>query len=136
MFTNYLLLQALYILSSLLHVNVLNDFANELLRTFIQHCINLYGKRFVVYNVHSLYHLAKECAEHGSPENFSSFIFENRLKSIKDSLKSGYKPLQQVALRDLKRTRTVKIKLKVEEKTVHLSYRHENAEEQLPGTYF
>ncbi|TGZ52546.1 hypothetical protein DBV15_07955 [Temnothorax longispinosus] len=38
---------ALYILSSPLHVNVLNDFANELLRTFIQHCINLYGRRFV-----------------------------------------------------------------------------------------
>lgn len=65
-YKNYLLLQAaLYILFSPVHVNVLNNFANELLRNFIQHCINTYGKRFVVYNVHSLCHLAQECAEHG-----------------------------------------------------------------------
>lgn len=136
-YKNYLLLQAaLYILSSPVHVNVLNNFANELLRTFIQHCIKLYGKRFVAYNIHSLCHLAQECAEHGSLENFSSFRFENRLKSIKSSLKSGYKPLQQVALRDLERTKAVKIKLKAKEKTVYLSHRHEDAEEQLPGTYY
>lgn len=136
-YKNYLLLQAaLYILSSPLHVSILNDFANELLRTFIQHCINLYGKRFVTYNVHSLCHLAQEYTEHGFLENFSSFKFENRLKSIKSCLKSGYKPLQQAALRDLERTRIVKIKMKTKEKTVHLSYRHEDVEEQLPGTYF
>ncbi|XP_029162066.1 uncharacterized protein LOC114933620 isoform X1 [Nylanderia fulva] len=136
-YKNYLLLQAaLYILSSPLHVNVLNDFANELLRAFIKHCIELYGKRFVVYNVHSLSHLAQECAEHGSLENFSSFMFENRLKSIKSSLKSGYKPLQQAVLRDLERVRAIKIKLKAKEKIIHLSHRHEDAEEQLPGTHF
>lgn len=136
-YKNYLLLQAaLYILSSPLHVNVLNDFSNELLRAFIKHCVELYGKRFVVYNVHSLSHLAQECAEHGSLENFSSFMFENRLKSIKSSLKSGYKPLQQAALRDLERVRAIKIKLKAKEKIIHLSHRHEDAEEQLPGTHF
>lgn len=72
----------------------------------------------------------------GPLENFSSFVFENRLKSIKNSLKSGYKPLHQAALRDLERTRRVQTKLKTKEKTVHLSHRHEDAEEQLPGTHF
>lgn len=73
-YRNYLLLQAaLYILSSPVHVNVLNDFANELLRIFIQHCINLYGKRFVVYNVHSLCYLAQECAEHGASGELQLF---------------------------------------------------------------
>jgi len=33
--------------------------------------------------------------------NFSAFRYENRLKSIKDSLMSCYKPLQQIARHDL-----------------------------------
>lgn len=89
-----------------------------------------------MYNVYSLCHLAQECAEHGSLENFSSFMFENRLKSIKNSLKSVYKPLQQAALRDLEQTRVIKIKLKTKEKTAYLSHRHKDAEEQLSGIHF
>lgn len=39
----------------------MNDHANQLLRTFITHAATIYGNKFVVYNVHTLCHLAEEC---------------------------------------------------------------------------
>lgn len=59
---------------------------------------------FVIYNVHALAHLAQECLSYGSLDKFSAFPYENFLKSFKNSLKSGYKPLQQAARRDLEKT--------------------------------
>lgn len=70
------------------------DYANELLRTFISYFAAIYGQKFVVYNVHSLCHLASECKIHGKLDDFSAFQFENKLQSIKASLRSGYKPLK------------------------------------------
>lgn len=78
-------------------------YANDLLRAFINHSIVIYGKIFVVYNVHALAHLAQECLSYGSLDKFSAFPYENFLKSLKNSLKSDYKPLQQAACRDLKK---------------------------------
>lgn len=59
----------------------MHNYAKELLRTFIVHSEAIYGEKFIVYNVHSLFHLAEECAEHGELDSFSAFCFENRLKS-------------------------------------------------------
>ncbi|EFN71379.1 hypothetical protein EAG_00250, partial [Camponotus floridanus] len=86
-----LLHSAAYILSSSTLIRTHLHFAEQFIRTFISHSVVIYGKSFVVYNVHSLSHLSKECQEHGTMDNFSAFRYENRLKSIKDSLMSCYK---------------------------------------------
>ncbi|XP_019888297.1 uncharacterized protein LOC105283118 isoform X2 [Ooceraea biroi] len=109
-YKHFLLLHsAIYILSHPILVHSMSDYANQLLRTFITHAATIYGKKFVVYNVHALSHLAEECALHGHLESFSAFKYENFLKSIKCLLQSGYKPLHQVANRDLERNISVPI---------------------------
>lgn len=86
-YKHYLLHAAIYILASPVLVRTMYNYANELLRTFIIHSETIYGKKFIVYNVHSMSHLAKECAEHEELDSFNAFPFENRLKSIKESLR-------------------------------------------------
>lgn len=50
--------------------------------------------------MHGLTHLVDECNEHGSLDSFSAFPYENYLKTIKQSLRSGYHSLQQLARKD------------------------------------
>lgn len=59
---------ALTILSSpiLVQSEIMCHYADDLLRAFINHSIVIYGKMFVVYNVHALAHLAQECLSYGS----------------------------------------------------------------------
>lgn len=102
---------------------------------FISHSVVLYGKSFVVYNVHSLSHLCKECEEHGAIDSFSAFRYENRLKSIKDSLKSGYKPLQQLARRDLRKEH-ITIILDSKPNQFVLSLKHYIANEVIHGEQY
>lgn len=113
-YKNFLLLHsAIYILASPVLVKTHRSFAEEFLKNFIAHSITLYGKKFCVYNVHSLLHLSKECEAYGELENFSAFMFENFLKSIKADLLGGFKPLQQIAKKDLIRTSSeIKVLLK------------------------
>ncbi|EFN67943.1 hypothetical protein EAG_06507, partial [Camponotus floridanus] len=136
-YKHYLLFQAaMYILCSPVLVNVMCDYAHELLLIFIRHSAVLYGNKFVVYNIHSLCHLSQECKDHGSLDNFSAFVFENFLKSLKSCLKSCYKPLHQVAYRELERTRKIPVKLSGGRKTLSLSQMYINADEQINGSHF
>lgn len=112
------------------------NYANELLRTFIIHSETIYGKKFIVYNLHSMSHLAKECAEHGEPDSFSAFPFENRLKSIKESLRSFRKPLEQVAKRDLEQDRVRSVRLPHDGNNVILSQRHIDPTETMLGIQY
>lgn len=136
-YKHYLLFQAaVYILCSPVLVQSMVDYAHELLLLFIRHSAVLYGNKFVVYNIHSLCHLSQECKDYGALDNFSAFIFENFLKSLKNSLKSCYKPLHQAAYRDLERTRKIVVKLSDGEKNLFLSQMYINAEEQINGSHF
>ncbi|KYN08153.1 hypothetical protein ALC62_00868, partial [Cyphomyrmex costatus] len=121
-YKNFLLLHsAIYILSSPILVHSMSDYANQLLRTFITHSSTIYGKKFVVYNVHALSHLAEECTLHGHLDQYSAFRYENFLKSIKDTLKSGYMPLHQVANRDSERNTSIPIILEINGQEIKLS---------------
>lgn len=103
-YKHFLLLHsAMYILCSPVHYLAKSELADQLLRVFISHSIEIYGAKFVVYNVHCLCHLAAECALQGTADSIISFCFENKLGAIKESLMSGYKPLIQAANRDLER---------------------------------
>lgn len=72
------------------------DYAETLLKNFVQQCEVVIGAWFISQNVHNLIHLANDVRRFGSLENFSAFPFENFLKQLKRQVKSGNKPLQQV----------------------------------------
>lgn len=60
---------------------------------------DLYGKTFLIYNVHCLLHLVNDIKCHGSLHKFSAFPFENKLGSSKRSIGGKNKPLQQLVNR-------------------------------------
>lgn len=79
--------------------NAARGFLNLFVQYSSQTC-SQFSRDFVVFNVHELTHLVDECDEHGCLDSFSVFPYENYLKTIKQSLRSGYHPLQQLARRD------------------------------------
>lgn len=81
-------------------------------------------------------HLAKECAEHEELDSFNAFPFENRLKSIKESLRSFRKPLEQVAKRDLEQDRVRSVRLPHDGNNVILSQRHIDPTETMLGIQY
>lgn len=112
----------------------MNDYANILLRTFIKHSATIFEKMFVVYNVHSLCHLAQECNNYGLLESFNAFCYENKLKTIKNNLKSGFKPLKQAAKREIEQGNERIIFADFEVNEVILSKKHTNINELIDGT--
>lgn len=74
-------------------------YADELLKYFVDQFEVLYGDHHLVYNIHSLSHLANDCRVHGSLESFSTYPFESFLGSIKGLIRSGYSELAQIARR-------------------------------------
>ena len=59
----------------------------------------IYGIHHLVYNVHSLIHLADECEIHGRLDEFSCFPFETYLGKLKKLVRSSNKPLAQLVRR-------------------------------------
>lgn len=79
-----------------------NEYAQKLLVNFVKISIQLYGKSFDSYNVHGLFHLAKDVMRFGLLNTFSGFFaypFENYLQGVKRKIKTGEKPLTQLVLR-------------------------------------
>ncbi|OXA40777.1 hypothetical protein Fcan01_24539 [Folsomia candida] len=74
----------------------LNNYAEELLKYFVNNFGEIYGKKYCSHNLHSLLHLARDCIRHGPLDNFSAFPFENKLQQIKKLVRSPAFPLQQV----------------------------------------
>ena len=58
----------------------------HLLVMFVQHFGDIYGPQMLVYNVHSLIHLARAVRKFGPIDKFSAFPYENYLKSIKNQI--------------------------------------------------
>lgn len=103
-YKNYLLLHSgIYILSNptLVQNPVMLNVAQKILKEFVKHSSQLFGKCFVVYNVHCLIHLVDECRNHGTLESFSAFKYENYMRLMKRYLRSTYKPLHQLIRRDI-----------------------------------
>lgn len=76
-----------------------NQLAKSLLHTFVSKSAELYGNQFLVYNVHSLIHLADDCLKYGKLDNFSAFPFENEMQRLKRLLRNKKLSLQQVVNR-------------------------------------
>lgn len=80
--------------------------AEHMLRQFVTNSTSdeLYGKTFLIYNVHSLLHLVDDIKCHGSLYEFSAFPFENKLYSLKRAIRGKNKPLQQLVNRTIEMT--------------------------------
>ncbi|XP_064474126.1 uncharacterized protein LOC135388473 [Ornithodoros turicata] len=97
---NFLLLHtAIRILASIELSTQYNTYAQDLLNHFIETFRDIYGAEHLVYNVHTLSHLAEDCLTHGALDCFSAFPFENFLGKLKRILRSGNKPLSQISRR-------------------------------------
>ena len=71
---------------------------SEMMKFFITNSKQVYGKDFISYNVHSLEHICDDYSRYGNLNRISAFPFESFLGThIKGAVRSGYKPLNQVA---------------------------------------
>lgn len=73
--------------------------ARALLNDYIEVYKEIYGEQYVTSNVHNLTHLVDEVERFGELDTFSTYPFENTLGKIKRLIRSGNKPLSQVAKR-------------------------------------
>jgi hypothetical protein len=75
------------------------DYAEQLSVSFVNHFGQIYGPENLVYNVHSIIHLANDVRMFGNLDNVSSFPFENYLGCIKRFVRKPAQPLQQLVRR-------------------------------------
>ncbi|XP_054261012.1 uncharacterized protein LOC128985493 [Macrosteles quadrilineatus] len=88
-------------LSEKYHLELL-DYADSLLRWFVQSFSNIYGRQYVSHNVHALIHLKADVIQFGTLNGCSAFPFESFMFSLKKLLiRKPYKPLQQFARRQV-----------------------------------
>ena len=60
------------------------DFAQYSLQYFVAQFGEIYGRQHIVYNVHSLIHLASDARRYGVLDNFSCFEYESFLGVVKE----------------------------------------------------
>ena len=96
-----LLFVSIYILANPMYAqdNIWVEYADQLLCKFVTDAVALYGREFVVYNVHGLTHLAGDVKNFGPLDRYSAFPFENYLGQLKHLVRAGRRPLQQVVCR-------------------------------------
>ena len=59
------------------------QYSEQLLKYFVETFSSLYGSGQIVYNVHSVIHLADDARRYGALDGVSAFKFENYLGKIK-----------------------------------------------------
>lgn len=59
------------------------EYADQLLKLFVENFAKIYGPEFIVYNVHSLIHLAHDARKYGPLDQISCFPFETFLGKLK-----------------------------------------------------
>lgn len=75
------------------------NYACELLKVFLEEVTQIYGKQTLVYNMHSLIHLAEDAKNYGSLDNVSCFPFESFLGQIKAMVRRPHNPVAQIVRR-------------------------------------
>lgn len=100
-YQNFLLLSVgIHILLNERLANEYNQYAHDLLQTFVIHFYQVYGDDMAVYNVHCLVHLANEAKKFGSLDNISAFPFEHFLSKLKKMVRKPTSfPLAQIIRR-------------------------------------
>lgn len=75
------------------------DLAEELLKIYLEHYIQIYQIDSINNNLHNLRHLIEDVRKFGALPKFSAYPFENKLGQIKHLLRTGNQPLAQVVNR-------------------------------------
>jgi hypothetical protein len=75
------------------------DYAEKLLKRFVEELPDIYGEASLVYTMHSLIHVCDDVRRFGCLDSYSAFPFENALGALKRMLRSGRLPLQQLCRR-------------------------------------
>lgn len=77
--------------------------AHAMLVQFVENYGNYYGREYMTSNVHNLIHLVDEVKRFGELHTFNAYPFENKLSSIKRTIRKGNKPLEQISNRLIER---------------------------------
>ncbi len=97
---NFLLLfLGIHILTNSRLTEDCTEYANALLASFVQHFGELYGKKYISYNVHNVLHLVEDVKRHGVLDNFSTFQYETFLHRLKRLVRKPQSPLSQIVRR-------------------------------------
>lgn len=73
--------------------------AESLLKHYIEQYVNIYGEDYITSNIHNVSHLIDDVKKFGILSSFSAYPFESKLYQIKNLIRSGHRPLTQVAKR-------------------------------------
>jgi len=75
-FLHFMMLHvAMRILASSLYMPSMINYAEDLLKSYVEQFSDLYGEEHVSYNIHSLLHLVDNCRVYSVLDNFSVFTF-------------------------------------------------------------
>ena len=100
MYKHFLYLSiAIRILLSSSLIQYYTDYAGQLLQYFVQIFSDIYGKDQIVYNVHSLIHLANDAKQFDVLDNCSLSKYESYLGRLKKLVCSPHAPCVQIVKR-------------------------------------
>lgn len=75
------------------------EYAGKLLKCYVTNFGQIYGSEQLVYNTHSLIHLADDARNFGALDNVSCFPFENHLGTMKRIVRRPQGAVQQLVRR-------------------------------------
>lgn len=99
MYSNFMLLFSGIAILVSPRLSCYTKYANTLLRSFVSHFGQIYGKDQPFYNVHALVHLADDVQQHGCLDSFSAFPYESYLHKLKKLARKPDFPLAQIIRR-------------------------------------
>lgn len=98
-YEHFLMLSCAVMICSCKHYWKYLHVAESLFEDYIKQFIEIYGIDSVSSNVHNLCHVTADVRKFGHLSKFSTYPFESFLHQIKNILRHGNKPLEQVAKR-------------------------------------
>ncbi len=86
------------------------EYADKLLKCYVTNFGQIYGSEQLVYNTHSLIHLADDARNFGALDNVSCFPFENHLGTMKRLVRRPQGAVQQLVRRLSEKQRSLSLK--------------------------
>lgn len=90
---------SMFIFLNPVYCTTYNEFAHDLLVSFVEQYAHIYGRDMITYNIHGLVHLSEEVKLFGALDNISCFPFESYLGQLKRLVRKPSSPLEQVIRR-------------------------------------
>ncbi|KAJ8685693.1 hypothetical protein QAD02_021486 [Eretmocerus hayati] len=75
------------------------QYADNLLKRFVDGYETLFGSKFLAYNFHLLLYVVEDCGKYGTLNEFSAFPFGNYMRIMRGLVRKGDQPLQQLMRR-------------------------------------